>query len=527
MLSLAITAAVLLGGRAPLATAEPPPAAQPRFVPRDAPWGSNTTSPGERACDALVAAGLSDRVLLAASPDYEAHVAYTWAMNLRLRPSCFLVPRSAAELSAGLTTLLGVEVGGWDIAVRSGGHGGIPGMSGTASGVTIDLSALNTTTYDAAANVASIGSGGRWRDVYAELGRHGVAAAGGRDGSVGVGGFLLGGGISYYSGRVGMGCDSVINYEVVLANGSIVNANASNHSDLFRALKGGGGNFGIVTRFDVRAVKGADLWYDRRLMAADRSDAVADMLVKFADQNQTWGDDHVFAFWAHDPSAPGWLTGGVHVNTRGRPYTGSAWAEVEGLPVIANATGMMSMAVASDGAMRDDSGRISLGLSNTFKNDARIVRFCTAEHEALVSAVSEAMDPSLFSSLIVLQPLPAYMGALGQAAGGNVLGMEDTVHENALILAGGLGIDPKASDAAVEAAAAAVKTMSDRIDRFVAQAGGGVAFRYMNYAMEDQNPLGSYGEANVRFMKDVAARYDPDGVFQTRVPGGFKISKTV
>ncbi|RYP60728.1 hypothetical protein DL771_010404 [Monosporascus sp. 5C6A] len=524
MLSLAITAAVLLGGRAPLVTAEPSPAVQPRFVPRDAP-STNATNPGGRACNALIAAGLSDRVLLPTSPDYEAHVAYTRDLNLRLRPSCFLVPQSAAELSVGLTTLLGVQLGGWDIAVRSGGHGGIPGMSGTASGVTIDLSALNTTTYNAATNVASIGSGRRWRDVYAELGKHGVGVAGGRAGDVGVGGFLLGGGISYYAGRVGMGCDTIVNYEVVLANGSVVNANASSHSDLFRALKGGGGNFGIVTRFDMRAIEGADVWYDRRLMAPDQSDAVADMLVKFSDQNQTWGDDHAFAFWTHDPSTPGWLTGGVHVNTRGHPDTGSAWAEVEGLPVVANTTGLMPMAVAAGGEMGDEGGKIGFGLSYTFKNDARIVRFCAAEQEALVSAVSEAMDPSLFYSLIVLQPLPAYFGALGQAAGGNVLGMEDTVRENALILAGGIEIDPKASDAAIEAAAAAVKAMSDRIDRFVAQVGGDVAFRYMNYASEEQNPLGSYGEANVRLMKEVAARYDPEGVFQTRVPGGFKISE--
>jgi len=65
-------------------------------------------------------------------------------------------------------------------------------MSGTASGVTLDLSALNVRTYDVAANVASLGSGGRWRDVFAELGRHGVAVSGGRDGDVGVGGFLPG-----------------------------------------------------------------------------------------------------------------------------------------------------------------------------------------------------------------------------------------------------------------------------------------------------------------------------------------------
>lgn len=80
-----------------------------------------------------------------------------------------------------------------------------------------------------------------------------VMVAGGRERDVAVAGFLLGGGTSLYTCRVGFGCDQVVNFEVVLADGRIVQANPDQHADLFKVLKGGGSNFGIVTRFDMHA----------------------------------------------------------------------------------------------------------------------------------------------------------------------------------------------------------------------------------------------------------------------------------
>ena len=112
---------------------------------------------------------------------------------------------------------------------------------------------MNETTFDNETGIASLGPGGTWGPVYAALEPHGVTVTGGRAVDVGVGGFLTGGGNSFYSARTGMVCDAVVNYEVVLASGAIVYANADTHPDLFRALKGGSGNMGIVTRFDMEA----------------------------------------------------------------------------------------------------------------------------------------------------------------------------------------------------------------------------------------------------------------------------------
>ncbi len=84
--------------------------------------------------------------------------------------------------------------------------------------------------------------------------------SGGRLSPIGVPGLLLGGGISFYGNQYGFSCDNVINYEIVLADGSVTNANAKSNSDLFWALKGGSSNFGIVTRFDVQTFKSPKIW---------------------------------------------------------------------------------------------------------------------------------------------------------------------------------------------------------------------------------------------------------------------------
>jgi FAD/FMN-containing dehydrogenase len=89
---------------------------------------------------------------------------------------------------------------------------------------------------------------------------HGLGITGGRVSTVGVAGLTLGGGASFHSGRRGFACDDMLNYEVVLADGSVVNANKDENPRLWKALKGGGSNFGIVTRFDMAAFPAGDIY---------------------------------------------------------------------------------------------------------------------------------------------------------------------------------------------------------------------------------------------------------------------------
>lgn len=139
---------------------------------------------------------------------------------------------------------------GPDLSARSGGHDSL-GRSTNDGGVVIDLRPLDAIEVDG--DVVTIGGGATGGAVAEALTPHGLALSSGDTQSVGVGGLSLGGGVGWFVRLWGLAIDSLIGAEVVLADGRIVQASATEEPDLFWALRGGGGNFGVVTRFTFRA----------------------------------------------------------------------------------------------------------------------------------------------------------------------------------------------------------------------------------------------------------------------------------
>lgn len=128
----------------------------------------------------------------------------------------------------------------------------VPKAANIDKGILISLNKMTTMEMTQGNTIAKLSPGLRWYDVFAWASSYGVGISGGRYAPVGVPGYLLGGGISFFGSRFGWSSNNVANYEVVLANSTIVNANAKENTDLFWALKGGSSNYGIVTRFDVK-----------------------------------------------------------------------------------------------------------------------------------------------------------------------------------------------------------------------------------------------------------------------------------
>ncbi|KIX10209.1 uncharacterized protein Z518_01290 [Rhinocladiella mackenziei CBS 650.93] len=160
-------------------------------------------------------------------------------------------------------------------AVRSGGHNSNPGFASVGdSGVLLDLGSLNQITLSKDKDFVSLGPRAKWDQVYGELEKNKLTVVGGRVVGVGVGGLIIGGGMSHFSNAWGMVCDHVKNMEVVLANSRIVQANENENSDLFRALKGGGANFGIVTRFDLYTNPEYQVWYSTKMYSVEDKDRV-------------------------------------------------------------------------------------------------------------------------------------------------------------------------------------------------------------------------------------------------------------
>jgi FAD/FMN-containing dehydrogenase len=153
--------------------------------------------------------------------------------------------RSTADVVAAVRHARG---GNLEIAVRGGGHN-VAGTAVCDDGIVIDLSAMRHVTVDPLDRTAVVEGGAVWGDVDRATQEHGLATTGGIVGHTGVGGLTLGGGIGWLMRKYGLTVDNLVEAEVVTAEGDVIRASANVHPDLFWALRGGGGNFGIVSSF--------------------------------------------------------------------------------------------------------------------------------------------------------------------------------------------------------------------------------------------------------------------------------------
>lgn len=172
-----------------------------------------------------------------------------WNAMVDKRPGLVLPCTSTSDVVAAVDV---AREHGLYPSVRCGGHN-VAGKCMSDGGITIDLSGMREVTVDAERKLVHAGGGCQLGDVDGATAPHGLIVPAGIMSETGVAGLALGGGIGWFSRKHGLTCDQFESLEVVLASGEVVEASAERHPDLFWALRGGGGNFGIVTRFTFRA----------------------------------------------------------------------------------------------------------------------------------------------------------------------------------------------------------------------------------------------------------------------------------
>jgi FAD/FMN-containing dehydrogenase len=196
---------------------------------------------------ASLRSAIRGELLTAGTPEYDA-ARTVWNGMIDKRPALIARCRGAADVIAAVNFAREQKL---LLSVRGGGHN-VAGLALCDGGLTIDLSSMRGIRVDAATRTVRAEAGCTWGELDREALSFGLATTGGMVSSTGIAGLTLGGGLGWQMARHGLASDNLLSADVVLADGRLVTASSSQHEDLFWALRGGGGNFGVVTSFEYQ-----------------------------------------------------------------------------------------------------------------------------------------------------------------------------------------------------------------------------------------------------------------------------------
>ncbi|KAI1651485.1 FAD-binding domain-containing protein [Daldinia loculata] len=475
-------------------------------------YGIETTDANsvEAACTAAqLSLGAS---IVDTSPLNQTVVGENWSKACVTEPYCIVQPKTPEDVSKVIKT---ISYYGVKFAVRSGGHSPNPGWSSVGQGgILVDLQNLNQINLSCDKKVASIGPGARWGEVISTLDAQGATVIGGRVPSVGVAGVILGGGYFHFTGQFGTAADNVKNFEIVLSDGTITNASSTVNPDLFWALKGGGPNFGIVTRFDLYTVPVRGIWYQASIYSVDQADA---LLEAYAKWQQNEGATDLKATVGLGISLDSISIGLVYSEpTEDQPSAFAPFRDIEPLLVAVPPTnGSISALTAIMASTGTGSDRHDYRAAST-RIDAQLYKDVYAFWREKALAVRNATGAN---QSFTIQPVPKNVAIQGEQKGGNPMNILKDNHGWWTTI---VDWDDEKDDDLVRSVS--IQT-SEKWKELGDERGLSLPFTFMNDASRDQNPLASYGTENVNKLKQISQKYDASQLFQKQQNDGFLLSK--
>ncbi|HEX5983074.1 MAG TPA: FAD-binding oxidoreductase [Solirubrobacterales bacterium] len=438
-----------------------------------------------------LSARMSGRVVTPADPEWDA-VRQVFNLVTDLRPAAVALPRDAADVVAAVDF---ARAQGLRVAPQATGHNAAP-LGALDDALLVDVRELQEISIDAAARRVRVGAGVKWERVTPQLSELGLAALHGSSPDVGIAGYSLGGGIGWLSRKHGLQANSVTAIEVVTADGRARRVDAEHEADLFWALRGGNGNFGVVTAIEFAVYPVAELFAGTMFFPFERAGemfhAWTELAPAFPDEMTTWAS--LLQFPAAAP-VPEPLRGGSFAVFQAA-YLGE---EGEGRallrpmaalgPTLDN-MGMVPPLVLGDMAM-DPPDPLPIMSTTALLSD-----FSAERIEDLLAAVG----PGSGSPLALVQ-MRQMGGALARRT--PEAGARATLPGGFSMFSLGVPED--------EATAAQVRTYLDAVERAVRPSRCG---EYPNFVEEPADASAFFDEDTWARLRAVKADYDPDDLFK-------------
>ena len=408
-----------------------------------------------------------------------------WNGMIDRRPAAIVCASGVADVMA---TVRFAGERGLPVGIRCGGHN-VAGTSVGDGGIVVDLARFKSVRVDAAQRRARAGGGVLWCEYDRETQAFGLASPGGAISTTGIAGLTLGGGFGILSRRYGMACDNLLSADVVTASGELVTASADSHPDLFWALRGGGGNFGVVTSFEFQL---HPVWEPLGGVIAFPFEMAKTVLQRYRDLCEDASDD-LTLMAAILPAPGGGKVVGVVVIDIGEGTEGeSAARRVRELGSVVMDT-VARMPYCAMQQQFDVS--YPKGQRHYWK-----AAFMKTLPDVVIDALIEAMSSSPSPSNTIL--IEGYGGAVARVANdATAFGHRDAKFN--------LGILAISGDPAIDAEQKAWARES--WPKILPYSTGGA---YVNYMSEGEDVHSAYSDARFQRLAAIKAQYDPANLFR-------------
>jgi hypothetical protein len=299
----------------------------------------------------------------------------------------------------------------------------------------------------------------------------------------------------------------------VLASSEIVNANETSNPDLFRALKGGGNNFGVVTRIDFRTVSIVDVRGGHLIQSGEYVKPILTAIANIAAAKEYDVYASIVTSCIFNSTSKVWRIVSAPIYTLPE-INPPVFNELFSIPNITTESTASIGNISALTAEPPIAQVYQTFVTSTYAASPKLLidLFNTANETVSLMQVPPDVNWSM-----VFEPLPTVFTKQGE--GKNVLGTSKADGNGLILLAGAAWSDPSSTEFAQAMGPKIVKAMDDT----AVKAGGLHRFKYLNYADPNQDVLRSYGDENLAFLRATSRKYDPQGVFQKKVPGGFKL----